>query len=124
MAIPVATTRIRVWRRDAAAEAGGDPWEAPTSELVMVADDVRAVIAIGGGTYAGRTVGPGDSEAVTFTLQADPCGLGYLDVVEDIPTGTRYQVEWAIHTPGLLGALASDAAGLSTRKGAGRAADA
>lgn len=119
MAIPVATTRIRVRRAPDDGTADTDPWESPASPAPWptVAEGVRAVISVGGGTYAGRTVGPGDAESVTFTLACDPCGLTYLDVVEDEVSGATYQVEWAIFSPGLSGALASDTAGLSTRKG-------
>lgn len=124
MAIPVATTTIDVWRRDPDTAAVTDPWEAAddpevSTQYSLGEQKVRATIAVGNGTQAGRTVGPGDSEAVQFTLSADPCTLSYLDVVKDRTTGAWYQVEWAIQSPGLFGALASTVAGLSTRKGAG-----
>ena len=123
--IPLATTKVKIWRKDAATEATRDPWEdgypddpAQANDFSVLDEGVRAVIAVGGGTYAGRTVGPGDSETVNFSLLADPCSLQYLDEVEDEYTGDRYQVEWVVHTPGIEGELASTRAGLSTRKGA------
>lgn len=127
--IPVSTTTITVERREQAIsgqpeEADQDPWDtgyfdapAPTS-FETVAEGVRAVIAVGGGQYAGREVGPGTSEAVNFTLSCDPTDLSYLDEVIDETTGQRYSVEWSITNPGIAGKLSSTKAGLSTRKGA------
>jgi hypothetical protein len=119
--IPVATTTIDVLRRDNDLGATEDPWEDTDAEALnafaVLEESVRAVISVGGGNYAGRTVGPGDSEFVNYTLLADPCDLQYLDEVEDKTTGQRYQVEWAISSPGVAGQLASVRAGLSTRKG-------
>ena len=114
----MSTTTIRVWRDPNAAAGTQDPWESTGGYTQLVADGVRATIAAGNGVGAGRTVGPGDSEAVVFTLSADPCDLQYLDEVEDIPSGQRFGVSFAVSSPGLFGALASVTAGLTTRKGA------
>lgn len=124
MAIPVATTTVTIWRRDDLLEAGQDPWDdgyadAQTNDYAILDEGIRAVISVGGGSYAGRTVGPGDSEQVVFSLLADPCDLQYLDEVSDDQTGQRYQVAWSIASPGVAGILASVRAGLTTRKGAG-----
>lgn len=118
--IPVATTRVRVWRKDTELGETQDPWEdnTTTNAFAILDEGIRAVVSVGGGNYAGQTVGPGDSETVNFTLLADPCDLQYLDEVEDEVTGVRYQVEWSIASPGVAGHLASVRAGLSTRKGA------
>ena len=121
MAIPVATTAIDVMRRDTELGAGEDPWEdTPAEELnafAVLEEDVRATIEAAGGALAGRSVGPGDSEEVRYTLLCDPCDLQYLDEVKDRSTGQVYRVEWAISSPGVAGMLASVRAGLSTRKG-------
>lgn len=124
MAVPIATTTIRVWRKDSEVESTRDPWEdgyaddpALDNAFAVLDEGIRAVIAVGGGALAGRTVGPGDSEEVRFSLVADPCDLQYLDEVEDEYTGDRYQVEWVVSSPGIDGQLASTRAGLSTRKG-------
>ena len=123
--IPVATTTVRIWRKDAEIEQTRDPWEDGYSDdpvlenaFGILDEGIRAVISVGGGTYAGRTVGPGDSETVVFSMLADPCDLQYLDEVEDEITGQRYAVEWSVSSPGVGGQLASVRAGLSTRKGA------
>jgi len=121
MSIPVATTTVRTWRKDS--EIVEDPWDDGypddvTSDFAILDEGIRAVVSVGGGTYAGRSVGPGESEAVSFSLLADPCDLQYLDEVEDEVTGERYAVEWVVHSPGVYGLLASTRAGLSTRKGA------
>lgn len=118
--IPVATTTVRTWRKDNELGETQDPWEdnTTTNDFAVLDEGIRAVVSVGGGNYAGRTVGPGDAETVTFTLLADPCDLQYLDEVEDEQTGARYQVEWSISSPGIAGQLASVRAGLSTRKGA------
>ena len=125
MSIPVATTTVRIWRKDGEVEQTRDPWEDGYSDDPVLDNDfgildegIRAVVSVGGGNYAGRTVGPGDSEFVNYTLLADPCDLQYLDEVEDEITGQRFAVEWAIASPGVAGQLASVRAGLSTRKGA------
>ena len=123
MAIPVATTTVRTWRKDSEIVANDDPWDdgypdEVTTDFAVLDEGIRAVISVGGGTYAGRTVGPGDSETVNFNLLADPLDLQYLDEVEDEVTGQRYAVEWVVHNPGVGGILASTRAGLSTRKGA------
>lgn len=121
--IPVATTTVKTWRKDGEVTATEDPWEdgypdAIANDFAILDEGVRAVISEPGGTYSGRTVGPGDSELVNFNLLADPCDLQYLDEVEDEVTGQRYAVEWVVHNPGVGGVLASTRAGLSTRKGA------
>jgi hypothetical protein len=118
--IPVATTRVRTWRKDTELGETEDPWEdnTATNAFAVLDEGIRAVISVAGGTLAGRTVGPGDAEVVRFTLLADPCDLQYLDEVEDQITGQRYQVEWVVAGPGVNGQLASVRAGLSTRKGA------
>lgn len=121
--IPVATTTVKTWRKDSEVASTEDPWDDGypddvTSDFAILDEQIRAVISVGGGTYAGRTVGPGDSEQVNFSLLADPCDLQYLDEVEDEITGQRYAVEWVVHNPGVGGILASTRAGLSTRKGA------
>ena len=123
MSLPVATTTIKTWRKDSEVTSTDDPWDdgypdQVTNDFAILDECVRAVISVGGGTYAGRTVGPGDSELVNFSLLADPCDLQYLDEVEDEVTGERYAVEWVVHNPGVGGILASTRAGLSTRKGA------
>ena len=123
MSIPVATTTVRTWRKDSEVVGDDDPWDdgypdEVTNEFAVLDEGILAVISVGGGTYAGRTVGPGDSETVNFNLLADPCDLQYLDEVEDEQTGQRYAVEWVVHNPGVGGILASTRAGLSTRKGA------
>ena len=127
MAIPVATTRVEIWRRDPVVTPTRDPWEdgypdepSTGNDYVRVdgtADGVRAVISVGGGTYAGRTVGPGDAESVSFTLSADPCDLDYLDRVRDAVTGQWYEVEWTVPVAGVGGILASVTAGIKSRKG-------
>lgn len=121
--IPVATTTVRTWRKDSEVTSTDDPWDdgypdEVTNDFAILDEQVRAVISVGGGTYAGRSVGPGDSEQVNFSLLADPCDLQYLDEVEDEVTGQRYAVDWVVHNPGVAGILASTRAGLSTRKGA------
>lgn len=127
--IPVASTTVRIERRSQPVagqpvEADQDPWDTgypdEPGETVYTphVSGVRAVISVGGGNYAGRTVGPGDSEVVNYTLLADPVDLGYLDQVVDEVTGDRYSVEWSITSPGIAGMLGSTRAGLSTRKGA------
>lgn len=123
--IPVSTTRIKTWRKNVVVEQTRDPWEDgypddpfTENDFAILDEQIRAVISVGGGTYAGRSVGPGDSEVVVFSLLADPCDLQYLDEVEDEQTGRRYAVEWVVHNPGVGGILASTRAGLSTRKGA------
>lgn len=123
--IPIATTTVTIWRKDAEVEQTRDPWEdgytddpVTSNDFAILDEGVRAVVNVGGGNYAGRTVGPGDSEFVNYTLLADPCDLQYLDEVEDEITGQRFAVEWAISSPGVAGQLASVRAGLSTRKGA------
>lgn len=117
--IPISTTTVRTWRKSPTTEE--DPWgsgyDAPAGAFAILEEGVRAVIAVGGGSQAGQTVGPGDSESVRFNLLADPCDLQYLDEVEDEITGQRYQVEWAISSPGIDGMLSSVRAGLTTRKG-------
>lgn len=122
--IPLATTQVRIWRKDSEVEPTRDPWEDGYSDdpvldnaFAILDEGIRAIISVGGGTYAGRTVGPGDSQEVQFTLAADPCDLQYLDEVEDEYTGDRYQVEWVVNSPGIGGQLASTRAGLSARKG-------
>ena len=121
--IPVSTTTVRTWRKDSEIASTEDPWDDGypddvTGDFAILDEGVRAVVSVGGGTYAGRTVGPGDSEFVNFSLLADPIDLQYLDEVEDEQTGQRYAVEWVVHNPGVGGVLASTRAGLSTRKGA------
>ena len=125
MSVPLATTTVTIWRKDAEIEETRDPWEdgysddPPLDNAFAILDEgIRAVISVGGGTYSGRTVGPGDSESVVYTLLADPCDLQYLDEVEDEYTGDRYQVSWVVNSPGIDGDLASVKAGLTTRKGA------
>jgi hypothetical protein len=125
MSLPVATTTIRTWRKDSEVTSNDDPWEdgypddpLSANDFAILDEKIRAVVSVGGGTYAGRSVGPGDSEQVNFSLLADPCDLQYLDEVEDELTGQRYAVEWVVHNPGVAGILASTRAGLSTRKGA------
>ena len=125
MSLPLATTKITIWRKDAEVEQGRDPWEdgysddpPASNDFAVLSTGIPAVISVGGGALAGRSVGPGDSEEVRFSLIADPCDLQYLDEVEDEYTGDRYQVEWAISNPGIGGQLASTRAGLTTRKGA------
>ena len=123
MSIPVATTTVKTWRKDSEIASTEDPWDDGypddvTAAFAILDEQIRAVISVGGGTYAGRSVGPGDSEQVNFSLLADPCDLQYLDEVEDEITGQRYAVEWVVHNPGVGGILASTRAGLSTRKGA------
>jgi hypothetical protein len=121
--IPVATTTVKTWRKDSEIASTEDPWDDGypddvTADFAILDEGVRAVISVGGGTYAGREVGPGTSEAVAFNMLADPTDLQYLDEVEDEITGQRYAVEWVVHNPGVGGILASTRAGLSTRKGA------
>lgn len=116
--IPVSTTYVRTWRKDSEVASTEDPWDNGypddvTAAFAVLDEGIRAVVALGNG----RTDGPGDSEAVTFNLLADPCDLQYLDEVEDEITGQRYAVEWVVHNPGVGGILASTRAGLSTRKG-------
>jgi hypothetical protein len=129
MAIPLASTTITVERREQPdeaqpAEQDQDPWDTgysdePTETVYKpIAEGVRAVISVGGGQLAGREVGPGVSEVVSWSLICDPTDLTYLDQVVDEYDGTRYLVEFAITSPGIGGKLSSTRAGLSTRKGA------
>ena len=118
--IPLATTTVRIWRKDAEVEPTRDPWEdgyaddpVLDNDFAILDEKVRAVINVG----VGQTVGPGDAQSVQFDLVADPCDLQYLDEVEDEYTGDRYQVEWVVSSPGISGQLASTRAGLSARKG-------
>ena len=121
MSIPISSTKIRVLR--GGNPSAVDPWEPvdPADPgLELVAEDVRAVISVGAGGLAGQTVGPGDSEAIRFTLLCDPVDIRYLDVVEDQVTGQRYRVEWTMASPGIGMMLASTRAGLSTYQGFGQ----
>lgn len=115
MSIPVATHRIDVLRTAKVSEA--DPWERGVLDTYPVAENVRAVISVPGGI--GSSLAPDGRESVDYILLCDPCPLGYLDVVEDRETGTRYSVKWAVPSPGLAG-LASVKAGLSTYQGIGQ----
>src|SRR4249919_1863371 len=107
--IPLATTTIKTWRKDTELGETQDPWEdnTTTNAFAILDEGIRAVISVWGGAYAGRTVGPGDSETVTYSLLSDPCDLQYLDEVEDEYTGERYRVEWVVSSPGIEGQLAS-----------------
>jgi hypothetical protein len=114
--IPVSTHLITVER--GADPSTVDPWEAaPPGQPDLVAEHVRAVIAVGAGRGAG--VETGTSEAVEFALLCDPVDLSHLDTVIDEATGDRYAVEWVVASPGLAG-LASVRAGLSTYNGFGQ----
>lgn len=110
--IPVATHSIKVERPTN--DDTRDP-ETGTAETWEIVDtEVRAVIADGGGSETG----PGATEVVRFTLLADPVELDQGYRVTDEATGNTYPVTWAVHTPGVVGRLASVRAGLTTIRGA------
>lgn len=85
MSLPLATTRIRVWRIPS--DPTRDPLdEQPAAEAVL--EDVRAVIS-----QSRRQENPsGSQEVVFFRLDCDPIDLKAADEIEDQTTGQRYNV--------------------------------
>lgn len=110
--IPIATHRVKVERPLNADTRDPETGTAETWETV--AEHVRAVIAAGGGAETG----PGATEVVQFSLLADPVELDQGYRVTDEATSDKYPVAWAVHTPGVVGRLASVRAGLTTIRGA------
>lgn len=99
-------TTITIRRPDPAVDAVQDPYGAgygtPSdipNQWTTVATDVQATIKPG----SGATVRPGDSEEITYSLDADPCDLRHTDHVIDNADGTVYAVQWAHTSPGLRG---------------------
>lgn len=116
MTIPIATTTISVKRPDSASDGSTDPWAYPDdpapAEASVVHTGVRAVISAGGG----RSIGPGDNEAIEFSLVCDPVAITHRDVVIDEVTGQEFEVTWALTTNGVAG-LGNTRAGMKTIKG-------
>lgn len=95
MAIPVATTTIRVLR--VPADPTRDPLD-PQPAAAVVASGVRAVIS----TSRGREPSPsGTQEVVEFRLSCDPVEIRHTDSIQDEATGDTYEVVWARPRTGL-----------------------
>ena len=106
VSIAVATTRITVERpaTPSTEDPYGDGYDEPadrddTSSNVVT--DHRATISPSV-TSSGSGAG-GESQVGIFRLTCDPCGLSYTDIVVDERTGERFEVLWAIQSPGVAG---------------------
>lgn len=121
MTLPIATTTISVIEPTTSSTEDplGEGYDEEVDGNVDHHDEttkatgVRAVISAGGAR--GRNVG-GDSEEATFSLVCDPTDLTFSDIVVDEMTGQRYEVAWAVETPGVAG-LGHMQAGITTSKG-------
>lgn len=119
MAIPIATTTIKIMRPPDA-DAGKDPYDDDKTPMDTIATGVRAVFyspgagaSIGGGEH-----GPtGSQEAVRWQLGADPCDLRHIDTVVDETTTQQYAVAWAKARPDPDGDLAHVVAGVDEVRG-------
>lgn len=119
--IPIATHSITIEApapgSDDVRDPEGEGYDTPSDSAeawTTVATNVRAVIAAGGGTES--TAG----ELVQYTVLADPSPLEHDCRITDEATGQKYQVVWAVATPGVEGMLASVRAGLTTMEGPGQ----
>lgn len=94
MALPVATTRITVYRTDA--DGTADAFDRPAPTVIYAG--VPAVI---GGHSGSETTLGGSAQTRQARLDCDPIDLRHDDTVVDDTTGDTWHVIWCAHRTGL-----------------------